>query len=129
MSDPRAEIDSLYAAWQAAFRRRDVDGVIDLLTEDYVLWAPARPPIGAGALRPQLVAAFTAHDIEPRFEREEQLIAGDLAGERGWDCQTLRSRTDGATQSQRQRVFLVLRRSSDGRWRFARGMSQPGPAA
>jgi ketosteroid isomerase-like protein len=129
MSDPRAETDALYAAWLAAFQDRNVDAILDLLTDDYVLWAPARPPLDAAALRPQLLAAFRAYHIEPRFEREEQLIAGDLAVERGWDCQTLRSRTDGVTQSQRQRVFVVLRRSPDGRWRFARGMSQPGPAA
>jgi len=29
----------------------------------------------------------------------------------------------------RQRVMLVLRRDAAGRWRFARGFSQPGPDA
>lgn len=129
MPDPNAEIDSLYAAWQSAFQRRDVDAILGLLTEDYVLWAPGRPPMGAEALRPQLIAAFTAYELEPRFEREERLIAGDLAVEVGWDNQTLRPRTGGPTQAQRQRVLLVLRRSPNGQWRFARGMSQPGPAA
>jgi uncharacterized protein (TIGR02246 family) len=129
MSDPGAEIDALYVAWRSAFRRGDVDAVLALITDDYVLWAPGRAPIGADALRPQLLTAFTTYDIEPSFESEERLIAGDLAMERGWDCQTLRPRAGGAPQTHRQRVFVVLRRSPDGQWRFARGMSQPGPAA
>lgn len=128
MTDPNAEIESLYAEWRSAFARRDVDAVLALVTDDYLLWAPGRPPVGRGALRPQLEAAFAAYDLEPSFEREERLIGGDLAVDRGWDTQTLRPRGGGPVQTHRQRVFLVLRRSPDGRWRFARGMSQPGPA-
>lgn len=35
----------------------------------------------------------------------------------------------GDPVEQRQRVFLMLRRGSDGRWRYARGMSNVGPDA
>jgi uncharacterized protein (TIGR02246 family) len=128
MSDQDAEIDALYDAWRRAFRERDVDALLALVTEDYVLWAPGQPPIGVEALRPQLIAAFAAYDIEPAFERDERLVSGDLAVELGWDVQTVRPRDGGAAHTRRQRVFLALRRT-DGRWRFARGMSQPGPAA
>ena len=38
-------------------------------------------------------------------------------------------RAGGDSITQRQRVFMILRRQIDGRWLFARGMSQPGPAA
>jgi ketosteroid isomerase-like protein len=57
------------------------------------------------------------------------LLAGDLAVDRGWDVQRLRPRTGGDEMFNRQRVMLVLRRGSDGNWRFARGMSQAGPTA
>jgi ketosteroid isomerase-like protein len=66
--------------------------------------------------------------VTPRFEREERIVSGDLAFERGGDVQEARVRATGETRTQRQRVFLILRRGADGRWRFARGMSQPGPA-
>jgi ketosteroid isomerase-like protein len=75
-----------------------------------------------------LVATLATHDIVPRFEREERVISGDLAFECGWDVQQIRPREGGELRSRRQRVFLVLRRGSDGVWRFSRGMSQPGPA-
>jgi len=80
-------------------------------------------------LRPRLAVALATYDLVPAFECEERLVSGDLAFERGWDVQEIRPRTGGDVRSQRQRVFLILRRGSDGRWRFARGMSQPGPAA
>ncbi len=124
-SDPG--IEQLYDAWRAAMTRRDIDAVLDLLTPDYELWSPSAAPLGREALRPALAAAFQAHDVEPSFEREEQIVAGDVAFERGWDVQRVRPRGGGDAQVRRQRVFLLLRRSADGRWRFARGMSQPGP--
>jgi len=124
---PHDDIDELYTAWAKAFRRQDVESVLDLLTPDYVLWAAGAPPATADTLAPRLEAAFTTYDITPSFEREERLVSGDLAFERGWDVQQLRPRAGGDMKTLRQRVFLVLRRGRDGKWRFARGMSQPGP--
>jgi uncharacterized protein (TIGR02246 family) len=124
-----ASIDALYAAWREAFQRQDLEAIFDLLTPDYVLWAPGAPPMNRDELRPRLAAALATYDLVPAFECEERLVSGDLAFERGWDIQEIRPRAGGDVRSQRQRVFLILRRGSDGRWRFARGMSQPGPAA
>jgi ketosteroid isomerase-like protein len=123
------QIDALYRAWEEAFSRQDVDAVLALLTSDYVLWAAGAPPLSADAMRPRLAAAFAVYEIHSAFEREERLVSGDLAFDRGWDVQKLRPRSGGEFQAHRQRVFLLLRRCSDGVWRFARGMSQPGPAA
>jgi uncharacterized protein (TIGR02246 family) len=126
--EPDPRINDLYAAWADAFQRQDVDAILDLLTPDYVLWASGAPPIGPDGLRPMLNAAFSAYQITSIFEKEERLVSGDLAFDRGWDVQTLRARAGGEIQSHRQRVFLLLRRSADGTWRFARAMSQPGPS-
>ncbi len=128
MSEANRGIDALYDALREAFRRQDVEGVLGLLTPDYALWAPGAPPMTAGTLRPQLAAAMAAYDVEPTFEREEQFVSGDLAVDCGWDVQTVRPRSGGPAETRRQRVFLVLRRAPDGVWRFARGISQPGPA-
>jgi ketosteroid isomerase-like protein len=121
-------IDELYAAWAEAFRRQDLLGIMSLITADYLLWAPGAPPMTRDSLSPRLAAALITYDITPMFEREECLVSGDLAFERGWDVQSIRPRAGGETQTQRQRVFLILQRERDGKWRFARGMSQPGPA-
>ena len=129
MDLPNPAIAELYAAWAEAFQRQDVGRVLSLLTPDYVLWAPGVPPMSRDGLRPRLQAAFSTHEITPAFECEERLVFGDTAFDRGWDIQTLRPRGGGQEQSYRQRVFLLLRRGSDGIWRFARGMSQPGPTS
>jgi len=125
--DSDTRIEQLYSAWTDAFSRQDVDGILSLLTPDYVLWAPGAPPIEREGLRPRLLAAFAVNDVTSAFECEERLVSADLAFDRGWDTLTLRPRAGGEIQSHRQRVFLLLRRCSDGKWRFARGMSQPGP--
>jgi len=129
MPESTSEIDALYSAWSEAFHRGDVAAILSLLTPDYVLWAPGSAPIDAQVLRPQLEAALASHEISPQFERLERLVSGDLAVDYGWDIQVVRPRAGGSEQVRRQRVVLVLRRGADGVWRFARGMSQPGPAA
>jgi ketosteroid isomerase-like protein len=122
-------IDDLYAAWGDAFHRQDINAIVELMTSDYVLWAPGAPEMNAASLTPRLQAAFAAYEITSTFECVERLVVGDLAIDRGWDIQRLRPRAGGDEIVNRQRVVLVLRRSSDGQWRFARGISQPGPAA
>lgn len=120
-------IEDLYAAWADAFRRGDLEAVVNLMTPDYVLWAPGAPELNVEGLRPRLTAAFAAYEIRSTFERVEQLVMGDLGVDRGWDVQQLRPFSGGAEILMRQRVMLVLRRGADGQWRFARGMSQAGP--
>jgi ketosteroid isomerase-like protein len=121
-------IDQLYEAWGDAFQRKNVDAILDLLTPDYVLWPAGAPAISRDSLVPRLAATLSAYDVTPSFEREERLVAGDFAFERGWDIQKIRPCAGGEVTTHRQRVFLALQRGDDGRWRFARGMSQPGPA-
>jgi ketosteroid isomerase-like protein len=126
-ADP--EIDQLYEAWSEAFQRKNVDAILDLLTPDYVLWPTNALALNRDSLVPRLAATLSAYDVTPSFEREERLVAGDFAFDRGWDIQKIRPCSGGEVITHRQRVFLVLQRGDDGRWRFARGMSQPGPAA
>jgi ketosteroid isomerase-like protein len=83
-------IDELYAAWSAAFRRADINAVVELMTPDYLLWASGALELDAEALRPRLKAAFAAYEIASTFECIERLVAGDLAVDRGWDVQRLR---------------------------------------
>ena len=124
-----SEIDQLYEAWGEAFQRKSLPAILDLLTPDYVLWPAGAPPMSRDSLAPRLAETLSAYNVTPSFEREERLVSGDFAFERGWDIQRVRPCTGGEMKTHRQRVFLVLQRGADGRWRFARGMSQPGPAA
>jgi uncharacterized protein (TIGR02246 family) len=119
-------IDALYVAWRDAYARRDIEAVVNLLTEDYVL-VGAAGVLTRDALRPMLEAAFAKYDVSIEFEREEQVVSGDLAFDRGWDVQTARVRETNEMTTRRHRVFLILRREADGMWRFARGTVSAGP--
>ena len=126
-SESDSEIDKLYEAWADAFHHQDLRAILDLLTSDYVLWPAGAQPMTRDSVESRLVATLSAYEVTPSFEREERLVTGDLAFERGWDIQQIRPRAGGEMKTHRQRVFLILRRGSDGKWRFARGMSQTGP--
>jgi len=76
-----SEIDELYEAWSEAFQRKNVHAILDLLTQDYVLWPTGARAINRDSLVPTLDATFSAYDITPSFEREERLVAGDFAFE------------------------------------------------
>ena len=118
----------LHESWRAAIVREDIEAALRLLTDDYVLWVAGVPPIeGRDAVRALFADALVRYRIDPAFEAEECIVSGDWAVARGWDAQTVEPREGGDTVRQRQRVFLVMRRGEDGRWRYARGMSQPGP--
>jgi uncharacterized protein (TIGR02246 family) len=124
MTADDAGIDALYTAWSDAYRRRDVDAILELLTPDYVLIRPNAPPLPAAALRPLMVAAFEKVDVSIAFERQDRVVSGDLAFEWGWDVQTARPRDGGEVRTGRQRVAVLLQRGADGAWRFARGITQ-----
>ena len=121
-------IDALYDAWSAAFRRGDVDAIVEMLTADYLLWAAGLPAmVGREPLRPILERTFAAGEVTSSFDLEERLTDGGLAIDRGWDVQAVRLRATGELRTARQRAVLVLRRDDLGAWRFARGFRMPGP--
>jgi ketosteroid isomerase-like protein len=88
-------IDDLYAAWGEGFRRKDVDSIVELMTSDYVLWAPGAPELTAESLKPRLKAALAAYEITSTFECVKRIVAGDLAVDRCWDIQRLRPHSVG----------------------------------
>ena len=121
--------DGLFSARREAFLRKDVAALMEMLEPDYQLWLPGASALGVADVRRVLEADLAAYDITPSYEREESIVSGDWAFERGWDVQRRTSLRGGEPVTRRQRVFLVLRRHPTGEWRFARGMAQPGPAA
>jgi len=129
MPAPDPGIDELYQAWRDAFGRGDVNRVLALLAPDYTLWPAGMPVIGIDGLRPLLEAAFAAYDIESTFDRIECFVSGHVAVDCGWDVQVVRPKSGGPAVTRRQRVWVILRRGNDARWRFARGIAQPGPSA
>src|SRR6266704_3263377 len=50
-----------------------------------------------------LATTFSAYDVTPSFAREERLVSGDFAFERGWDTQRICPCAGGEVKTQRHR--------------------------
>lgn len=122
------EIDGLRDAWIAAVKRRDPSALADLLTDDYEVWSGGAPGMkGPAAAAAAMSAALARFDIEQTLEVIETIVSGDWAFERGIERMRLTPRGGGDVQNFEQRAFLVMRRGTDGRWRYARGMTTAMP--
>ena len=122
-ADLRA-IAALRAAWTDAVAARNPDALEDLLTDDYEVWAQGAPPIiGPAAATAAMRGAVERFDIVQSFEPLETVVAGDWAFERGIERMILTPRDGGEKRTLEQRTFLIERKGADGKWRFARGMT------
>lgn len=126
------EIDRLFADWAAAIARKDVGALVALTTPDAEFWPHGAPPLrGHEAIRGTFESFFARFDFRQGFELVELLVREDLAVARGIEHNHLVPVGGGEPIEQTQRAFSVLRRQPDGRWLFARGMTNlpPAPAA
>jgi uncharacterized protein (TIGR02246 family) len=125
-----SDVAGVRDAWVRAIGARDADALRELLTDDYEVWAHGAPPIrGADAAVAAMRGALDRYDIVQRFDPLETVITGDWAFERGIESMTVTPVGGGPARTASQRALLILRRGEDGRWRYARGMTNGLPAA
>jgi|SRR5581483_4864820 len=121
-------IASVREAWMKAVATGDADALHDFLAEDYEVWAHGAPPIkGPDGAVAAMKGALQRFRVEQRFVPLETVICGDWAFERGIEHMTVTPIAGGPPQNASQRALLILRRDADGRWRYARGMTNGLP--
>jgi uncharacterized protein (TIGR02246 family) len=121
-------IDRTLTEWAQAFERGDSPALTALVTQDAEFWSHGAPPtIGRTQLEGAFDDLFAQFSVVQRFDEIERTVAGDFAILRGEEINTLTPKAGGQPTEYRQRAFSVLRRESDGRWRFWRGMTNQGP--
>ena len=122
-------IAALRDSWTKAVAARDPDALKELLTDDYEVWPQGAPPmIGPAAAAAAMRGAVERFDIVQSFEPVETVVAGDWAFERGIERMILTPRDGGEKRTMEQRTLLIERKGVDGKWRFARGMTNLGAA-
>jgi uncharacterized protein (TIGR02246 family) len=127
-SEAVREIYTLLDRWREAVREGDIQAVINLVTEDAEFWSHGAASVtGRAALAEAFRPFFTNYELLQEFECHELVVRGDLAFMRGLEINRLVPRAGGDTVEVQQRAFSVMRRSADGRWRFARGMTNQPP--
>ena len=123
-----SQLAALHTAWVGAVARGDVSALRELLADDYEVWAHGAPPLrGAEVAARAMGAAAERYAIDQRFEPVETVVAGDWAFQRGIERMRVTPRAGGEPRVQEQRALLILRRGEDGRWRYARGMTNGLP--
>lgn len=126
---PEDEIRKLLTAWASAVRRADAAAIASLVTEDAEFWSQGAAPLVGRAMVETAMAAFLGqYELDQHFEMQELVISGDLAFARGLERNRVTPRSGGEPKEVLQRAFSVIRRELDGRWRFARGMTNQPPA-
>ena len=120
---PGDEIDSLFAEWKSAMSSGDIETLLSLITDDAEFWTHGAAAVkGRDAVRTLFVAFFDTVSMRQDFEELERFVAGDFAFVRGFETNFLTPTAGGGPVEVHQRAFMLLRRV-DGKWRFARGMT------
>ena len=120
-------IDRTLREWHDAYAAGNTDVLTTLVTEDAEFWTHGQPAMtGRAALAAAFQQVFKDWQINQEVVIAERLVRGDLAYLRGEEINHLTNRNDHQTVVIRQRMVSILRREADGRWRFARGMTNQG---
>jgi uncharacterized protein (TIGR02246 family) len=127
-ADANAGIDRALSRWASALAGADVGLISDLVTEDAEFWTHGAEPLrGRSAVVNAFKPLLDTYELSQRFEEQERCLGPGWSLLRGVEVNTLRPRKGGPKTEVRQRAFSLLRRGNDGRWRFARGMTNQGP--
>lgn len=118
-------IRHLYRLWAELLRAEALPELMQMLAHDVVLLPENAPPLVG---RPQVEAIyrqlFAGFCVEQVFREEELHVAGDFAYVRGReDVRALPKNGGPAQVIENRRTLMILHRGTDGRWRFARGMT------
>jgi len=126
----RTAIDALRDRWVEVVASGDARGLADLVTPDYEVWTHGAPTLGGReAVVAVMGAALAQFAVVQSYEPSETVVSDDWAFQRGIERIRATPRDGGVARENVQRALVILRRGDDGRWRYARGMTNGLPAA
>ena len=118
------EIKNVTENWEAAVRAGDVTLLSSLVTDDAVFLASGAPPVkGKEAIEALYGNVFAKFKIEQNSSYEEVQVIGDWAFAWGPDSITLSPIAGGNPVQWNGYAITILRRQTDGSWKFARGVN------
>lgn len=123
-SQDKELVEQLINRWRDAARAKQINQILDMITDDAVFLAPGAPPLrGKEAVSRVYQNVFAQFEVEQDFQLEEVQIVGDFAFAWGVDSATVKPLAGGDAVSQRGHGMMILRRDSTGAWKFARGIN------
>lgn len=128
--EDRTAIDALRDRWVMVVASGDVSALANLVTPDYEVWTHGAPALnGPENVVATMQAALAKYFVSQSYEPLETIVAGDWAFQRGIERIRVVPKDGGPAQEHTQRAMIILRRGADGRWRYARGMTNGLPPA
>lgn len=120
-SDLRALRETV-ALFAQTYGEEDLDGFMDLFTDDVVRLPPEAPEIkGTDAVRANMYNQFENADSQITIHMEESEFSGDMAFVRGTFAVT-GTTADGESTDLIGSWMNLMRRGADGKWRIARNI-------
>lgn len=118
------EVDQLFAEFTDALRRGDCDTLADLVTDDAEFWSPGAAAVrGRDHVRTMMRDACEKYLVERSWDEIERVTGEDFAVSVGIERTRAVPRVGGEPVETTQRGWTMARRGADGRWRFARGIT------
>lgn len=121
-SDRRA-IEALREKELAAMNSGDVQGFIDIVTDDAVFDSPNRPAaIGKDAIRSLCEVIFERFDYQATYPADELVVDRDWAFDRGLWIEKVTPKEGGEQTQVSYGMLQVYERQPDGTWKLARSI-------
>ena len=118
------EIDQLFADFTEALRRGDCEALAELVTDDAEFWSPGASAVrGRENVRGMLRDACEKYLVERSWDEIERLTGDGFMVSIGIERTRAMPRAGGDAVEIVQRGWTMARRGADGRWRFARGIT------
>ena len=113
---PKWATDHL-SAWYQAFNAGDAAGITHLYTPAAVRMPPGRDRIrGQAAIEAELAGEFATARYDCTGEYDGFQVMGDMAVGWGHDTCTVTSKSDGTTESTKERWLSAFERQPSGEW-------------
>jgi len=125
-SGPQEDIEAILALvneWDLATRAGNDATLLERITEDCVFLAPGMPPMQGRERMAPLLAGLSQFRLEPIFEVQEIVVAGDWAFLWARDEITATPSSGGDARIAKGWAISILRKGADQIWRFARGIN------
>jgi uncharacterized protein (TIGR02246 family) len=123
-ADERA-IAELIERWHELSLRGDVDGVLELMTDDVVFTVVGRPPFGKQEFA-EASRQIRGGDLQSQHELLELTVRGDLAWSRV-RLQVAMTGPDGKRSQREGYAMSIYVKGADGRWQLTRDANLLGP--
>ena len=117
-SSDESSIRLLVKRWMEASSRGDIEGILELMSEDVVFMVPGREPFGKEEFA-AILRAMNDAEVEGRAEIRELMLLGDWAWIRNYIEVTVRPQ-GGEPVHRSGYTLSILKKGSDGQWRLER---------